>query len=249
MIECLVIPFSFICQAKNIVPYPQVISMIFLILVCFVLLRGPGLREPWTAIHHTTWDQSLGRKQCCWETRWEKEGGKENSRRDVLAFYQAPARKVSRASPSIGNWFGLSLYWICWIWLPCLRPTQYTHTEIDFMWFCGQYCLQSKAVDLWASARRPAFSLISPVCLPKLIFTSLKASTPSNHIILTLSLLSKFRVLNELDQFFCFQFRVIWILEGVDQFVLKLRLFNFFRKHCGTVVLVDFMKLNVQIKE
>lgn len=58
----------------------QVICMIFFFFsnfLCLFLLRGPGGRELWAAVHLAPWDQSLSREQCCLET------GPEETRRWV----------------------------------------------------------------------------------------------------------------------------------------------------------------------
>lgn len=159
-------------------PVKAAYVMYFLILAFFffVLLRGPGHGELGTAIHFAPWDQSLEKQWCCLETGWCEEGEKWDKQMGVPAFCLAPARHRVQ-SISIHQ----ELMWIIIILdYDCLsvieQPNTHWDTHIDFMRSYGQDGLQSKAVELWVSAHRPAFSLTSLVlslCLNSFIFSKL----------------------------------------------------------------------------
>lgn len=99
----------------------------------------------------------FGNKMMWGRRKWDKQVG-------FPAFCLAPARNRVQ-SISIHQelmWIIIILDYDC---LSVIEPNTHWNTCIKFMHSYGQYGLQSKAVELWVSAHRPAFSLTSPVLL------------------------------------------------------------------------------------
>lgn len=199
---------------------------------CFVfLLRGPGDRELWAAVHLHAWDQSLRRESCA-SWKWdEKRKGKRRAE-GCSSVLSGPSKEQSpeHLHPP---WTDVDI-----MTAPSVidQPITPRHKHAHTHWFyavIGQCGLQSKVVELWVLAHRCLLSLWSvQFCSSAYIhFKFSEALNPKPFKIhnAQTGFGFKIKVLNELDQGFCFQFIVIRSVDVVAQFVLQLGCFHFLK--------------------